>query len=350
VRRAAAALLAAALAAPLAANARADFQKGFTLGGWTRDDYARPELAAQLRALRDGGVEWVALTARWLQAERTSTAIAPHPERSPSDASLRTAVRAAHATGLRVFLKPQLDLVGEGWRGEIALRSEADWRAWFASYEAFILHYAALAQEERVALFCVGVELDATRQREADWRRVVAAVRARYAGPLVYAANWGRERDIRWWDALDYAGVDAYFPLAESAEPTLAEVRAGWQPHLAALRAWAARIGKPVLFTEIGYRSARNAGREPWEYLLEQPPAPAQQALLYRAALETFWREPWFAGLYWWIWDTRPPADPARDASFTPQGKPAWEVLREFYGRSDRGAAGIRFQPRQEAP
>jgi hypothetical protein len=38
VRRAAAALLAAALAAPLAVGAEAVFHMGFTLGGWRRDD------------------------------------------------------------------------------------------------------------------------------------------------------------------------------------------------------------------------------------------------------------------------------------------------------------------------
>jgi len=328
--------VAGSLALPAGAAPEAAFQKGFTLGGWSRDDYAAPEVAGQLRALAHAGVEWLALTPRWLQAERDSTAIAPHPERSPSDASVRSVIRAAHALGLRVFLKPQLDLTGAGWRGEIAFASEADWQAWFASYEAFIVHHAALAAEERVALLCVGVELDATRHREADWRRVVASVRARYKGPLVYAANFGRERDIAWWDALDYAGVDAYFPVANSPEPSLPEARAAWRPHLAGLRTWAERIGKPVLFTEIGYRSARNAGRQPGEWQLVQAPSPAQQALLYRAALESLWPEPWLAGLYWWLWDVRPLRDPERDAGYSPQAKPAEAVLREFYGRTDR--------------
>ena len=327
--------VAVALALPAAAAAEAVFQKGFTLGGWSRDDYAAPEVAAQLRELKEAGVEWIALTPRWLQDERDSTAIAPHPELSPSDDSLRDVIGAAHALGLRVFLKPQLDLTGEGWRGEIAFASEAEWRAWFESYQAFIVHYAKLAATERAALLCVGVELDATRQREADWRGIVAAVRARYAGrPLVYAANFGRERDIAWWDALDYAGVDAYFPVANSPEPSRAEVLAAWRPHLSGLRAWAQRIGKPVLLTEIGYRSARNAGRQPGEWQLPQAPAPEQQALLYRAALETLWPEPWLFGFYWWQWDVRPPRDPARDIGYTPQEKPAWAVLREFYGRA----------------
>jgi hypothetical protein len=214
---------------------------------------------AQLAALQEGGVEWIALTPRWLQAERDSTRVAPHPELSPSDASLRSVIAAAHALGLHVFLKPQLDLVGPGWRGEIAFRSESDWRAWFQSYQAFILHYAALAEEERVSLFSVGVELDATRHREADWREIIGAVRAHYAGPLVYAANWGRERDITWWDALDYAGVDAYFPVANSPEPSAAEVAAGWRPHLASL---SSRLGLPSRRSSTAPRS-RASGASP---------------------------------------------------------------------------------------
>ena len=334
VRAVRALAVAAALALPAAAAAEAVFQKGFTLGGWSRDDYAGPEVAAQLRALKQAGVEWIALTPHWLQAERDSTALAPHPELSPSDASLRAAIGAAQALGLHVFLKPQLDLTGAGWRGEIVFSSEAGWRAWFESYETFIVHYATLAEEQRAALLCVGVELDATRHREADWRAIVAAVRARYSGPLVYAASFGRERDIAWWDALDYAGVDAYFPVANSPEPSLYEIRAAWRPHLAGLRAWAERIGKPVLFTEIGYRSARNAGRQPGEWQLPQAPSHEQQALLYRAALSTFWSEPWFSGFYWWQWRTRPPRDPGTDTEYTPQSKPAESVLRDFYGRA----------------
>ncbi len=330
-------LAAALLAAPaLAEPAAPVFQKGFTFSAWTRDDYADPAVAGQLRALREAGVEWIALTPRWLQAAREATAIAPHPELSPSDASLRAVIAGARTLGLRVFLKPQLDLLGPGWRGEIAFRSEPEWRAWFESYAAFIEHHAALAAEEGVSLLCVGVELDATRHREADWREIVRGVRARYPGPLVYAANWGRERDIAWWDALDYAGVDAYFPVANTPEPHLAEVAAAWRPHLRALRAWARRIERPVLLTEIGYRSARNAGRRPWEWQLPQPASPAQQALLYRAALAAFWPEPWLAGFYWWQWDVRPPRDPARDTGYTPQDKPAWSVLREYYTRTDR--------------
>ena len=181
------------LATPAAAAGARPFQKGHALGGWWRDDYAAPSLGAQLDALRDGGVEWVELTARWIQAERDSTRIEPDPERSPSDESLRRAIRLARERGLRVFLKPQLDLAGAGWRGEIRLASEPAWAAWFASYRRFLLHYAELARDEGASLFCVGVELDGARHREADWRALIGATRAVYPGPLTYAADAGRE-------------------------------------------------------------------------------------------------------------------------------------------------------------
>jgi membrane dipeptidase len=309
------------------------FQRGMTLGGWSRDDYARPELGAQLDELRRAGVEWVALTPAWYQATRAAMQIASHPERTPSDESLESAIALARERGMRVFLKPQVDLIGPGWRGEIAFDAERDWAAWFASYRAFLAHYAALAERTGVSLLCVGVELDATRHREADWRAAVRAARERFAGPLVYAANFGRERDIDWWDALDYAGVDAYFPVAGRAGPTLAEALARWEEHAAGLRDWAARIRRPVLFTEIGYRSLAGAGAEPWEWERSGAPSPEEQAVLYRAALSALWDEPWLQGFYWWQWGTLPPAAPREDTHYTPQGKPALEVLREFYAR-----------------
>jgi hypothetical protein len=152
--------------------------------------------------------------------------------------------------------------------------------------------------------------------------------------PAPYAANWDRERDVPWWDALDYAGVDAYFPVSTSADASLADIVAAWRPHVAALRAWSARIRRPVILTEIGYRSVRGAGREPWEWQRPGEPSPGEQERLYRAALSALWGEPWLSGMYWWQWRTSPPADASTDTSYTPQGKPARRVLEEFYARS----------------
>jgi len=312
----------------------ADFHRGFTLGGWSRDDYRSPSVPAQLDALRALGVERVALTPRWFQQERSSTAIAPDPTASPSDDSLARVVALARERGLEVMLKPQVDLHGPGWRGEIAFEREEDWAAWFASYADFIGHHARLAERFGAALLCVGVELDGTRHRDADWRRIVAGVRSQYAGPLVYAANWNRERDVTWWDTLDFAGIDAYWPLADDAGATSQEMAAAWRRHLPGLRRFAERVGKPVLFTEIGYRSVRGAGVEPWEWEDAGEVSLAEQASAYRATFAALQDEPWLRGLYWWQWRTAPPDDPAGDTGYTPQGKPAADVVADHYRRA----------------
>jgi hypothetical protein len=332
-------------AAPLGAEPirRPDFQRGITFAAWTRDEYASPAAASQLEALRELGADSVAIVARWFQATRRSTAIAADPERSPSDASVRAIVRRARGLGLRVLLKPQLDLTGEGWRGEIGFEDERDWAAWFASYRGFAEHYARMAAEEGVEILCIGVELDGTRHREAEWRALARAVRAIYPGQLTYAANFDRERDVTWWDALDYAGVDAYFPLGAGTGPDA--LRRAWEGHLAGLRAWAARIGRPVLFTEIGYRSVRGAGREPWEWQKPGPVALNEQAVLVRAALEALRDEPWLHGLYFWQWRATPPADPRRDTDYTPQGKPAEDVLRKHFGGVRGASPAVQVAP-----
>jgi hypothetical protein len=293
----------------------------------------RPEVSAQISALREAGVEWVALTPRWFQADASSTTLAPHPEQSPTDESVRYVVGLLKAQGLHVFLKPQIDLLGPGWRGEISFHSEEDWERWFRSYGAFIGHYATLAAEVHASLFCVGVELDGTRHRDRDWRNVIHRVREVYSGPLVYAANFGRERDVPFWETLDYVGIDAYFPVASRRDLSLLEVGRRWSALLRDLQGWVPGLKKPVLFTELGYRSIAGSGIEPWEWQRKGTPSAQEQALLYRAALHALWPEPWMAGLYWWQLDTRPPVDPASDDGFTPQGKPAWSVIRDFYSR-----------------
>lgn len=309
------------------------FQKGFTFAAWTAGEYGTETADNQSAELVRGGVEWIALNPRWTQATRDSIKIEPHSRLSPTDDDIRHTVRAARRMGLHVFLKPQLDLTGPGWRGQIRFETEDAWQSWFNSYERFIKHYADMAKEERVSLLCVGVELDATRHRETDWRRVIASVRESFHGPLIYAANWGRETDIRWWDALDYAGVDAYFPLANKPGRSVEQLKTAWTEHRDRLRAWQAKINRPVLFTEIGYRSVNNAAIQPWEYQKRGQVALQEQANLYQAVMETFWPESWFYGLYWWQWRTCPPRDPKNDDQFTPQGKPAWQVLREYYKR-----------------
>ncbi len=269
------------------------------------------------------------------------------------DHGLEATARWARERGIRTLLKPHIWLTrAEGkWRSDIAMKTDADWKAWFASYRAFILHYARLAERVGMEGLVIGTELHRTVEaRPEEWRRMIREVREVYSGALTYAANWYEEyEDVPFWSELDYIGVQAYFPLsADDSKTSLADLRTGWAVHKQAIAAVQRRSGKPVLFTEIGYKSTPGATREPWIWLgrREVRTAPVDyeiQKRAYQAFFETFWHEPWFAGAYFWKWS--PPIGPgdrrfveaATDGpagpDFSPQGKPAEAVLREWYER-----------------
>jgi len=311
-------------------------QKGMTYVTWNQNGYQTTESDQSLSNLAATGANWVGLVVTGYQAKASSTSISRSLPFTPTDADLIHVVTRAHDLGMKVMLKPHVDLADDpdSWRGLIGFQTEEDWSSWFGSYRDFIGHYANLARTSGADAFTVGVELEATSKREADWRRVVSEVRQRFTGPITYAANPGEEAAIAWWDVLDYIGVDAYWGLTQSESPSVAEIRAAWQPHVASLASLSARFGKPVLFTEAGYRSIRGASviAGDWKRGEGRAIDLQIQADAYEALFETFWDKPWFIGAYWWAWGIDPTEGGPSDSSYTPRRKPAEDVIRFWYG------------------
>ncbi|MCX7625365.1 MAG: hypothetical protein N2Z21_04060, partial [Candidatus Sumerlaeaceae bacterium] len=275
--------------------------KGISYAAWWPGVYATRDADVALGKLAATGARDVSIIVTAYQQTIDSTTIA-RGEASPTDDDVTHAIRVAHRLGLRVLLKPHVDLSADPshWRGEIGKNfNESQWAAWFASYEAFIRSYARLAAQENVERFCVGTELAATEGRAAQWRAIVAAVRSEFAGHLVYAANYPDAPALSWWDAVDLIGVDAYYPLTSKSDPTTTELVAAWAPIVANLAALSQMRHKPIVFTEIGYRSLDGANRAPWDWQSGGPWDLKEQEECYRAAFEALWNQPWFAGMYW---------------------------------------------------
>lgn len=191
------------------------------------------------------------------------------------------------------MLKPHVDILrnshpaGQWWRGDIGCGSSPftarQWSLWFASYKAFILKYAALAQEERVAMLSINCELYCANRQAEQWRSVVASVRAVFHGWLTEAAMpqgcAGSAQNsngstiggsgqcagitsgmltapcvdgVDWWSSLDFIGIDAYFVLNAT---TLDALVRQWRPYVNWARGLSELHGKQVVFTEIGYCS-----------------------------------------------------------------------------------------------
>ena len=313
---------------------------GITHVSWWHDQYGSPEAGPSRRALAATGGNWAGLLTTWYMERRDSSALGPHPARTPTDDVVRRAIDEMHALGLRVMLKPHVDVLDGTWRGQI---TPADPGAWFESYAEMMEHFAVLARDTDAEMLCVGTEfVTMTDARNAaDWAGVINRVRSRYSGLLTYAANANAPGDeftsVSFWPQLDLLGLDVYTPLTNRTNPTREELVSGWhrnrQGHdmVAAYRNFQSAHGKPLIFTEVGYRSADGTNRAPWDWQASMGPDPAEQADCYQAAYEVWSGETaWMSGLFWWSWDV--PAPGPGDTGYSPWGKPAEDVLRQWQG------------------
>ncbi|MCM4166915.1 hypothetical protein KCTC52924_01770 [Arenibacter antarcticus] len=249
----------------------------------------------------------------------------------------RQYVDILHDNGLKVMLKPQIWISRGEFTGSMKMDSEEKWKALEISYEKFIMAYASLAQETQVDAFCVGTELEQfVNHRPAYWKSLILKIRGIYSGKLTYAANWDEYGRVPFWDQLDFIGIDAYFPLSDQKTPTVAQLRQGWQKHKDKIRTLSMAVDKPVLFTEYGYRSNNYTAKRPW--LVDHSEDDINldaQVNATQAIFEEFWNEEWFAGGFVWKWfiDHEKAGGPM-DNRFTPQNKPAQEVIKNFYKRT----------------
>jgi hypothetical protein len=273
----------------------------------------------------------------------TSTTIAPDATKTPLDDQVVFAIQGFHNLGMKVFLKPHVDSEDGTWRGEFAPTNVA---AWFASYETFILHYAQIAQENKVEGLVIGTEYKTLSGSayESYWANIISQIRLVYSGQLAYGANATSAGDeyttVSFWPLVDLIGVDGYVGLTTQNDPTVAQLVSAWTDStenggfnaVAAFENLNSTYNKPVIFTELGYESTPGTNTEPWNSSLDDGYDPTEQANCYEAFFEVFSQQTsWMKGVFWWAWQI--PALSASDTGYDPNGKPAGTgELPEWFG------------------
>ncbi len=263
--------------------------------------YHAPSVNKRLTHLAELGANAVSLMPFAYQPSPTEPSLRfsnNHPT-SETDIGVLFAARQAQAAGFQVLWKPHIWISGESWPGDIAMPDEASWAAWWDSYRRYIAHHAFLADWAGCSLFSIGVELGKTVEREREWQELIATVRLLYSGAVTYSGNWhGDYERAPFWDRLDFVGVDAYFPLADSEEATPEALARGARALADRLRKDSERFGKPIILTEIGYAARTGAWVEPHreggDFSAEH------QALAYRALFEALGHPEWLQGIFAW--------------------------------------------------
>ncbi len=315
--------------------------KGMSYASWWIGDYDSFNSEDSLDILGTVGANYAALITTWYMTNGTSSTIYSNKNRTHPYSEIRKAIRDIHYRGMKVLLKPHCDRMDGMYRGYI---NPDDKNIWFDSYKHFITNYAVIAEEEGVEMFCVGVELDSmsVSAYSNNWVDIINAVRSIYSGSIIYTANWDAYEDCCFWEYVDYAGIDAYFPLNSANTPLINDLISDWRncsvgwvsgrDWVSEISNWQAGHGKPVIFGEIGYSSRDKAAEDPWA--AGGTYNAAAQSNCLEAAFEVWQNMSWFKGAFVWQWIPDPNAGGTGDTDHTPMNKPGEKVVRKWYTAS----------------
>lgn len=365
--------------------------KGFNFPSWQTGDhpewqpssYTNANSPASMSQVVATGANWIALVPTQYMDNVYSNTIAPETVdpntgvpgsgRTVSDAALIKAIDDAHLKGLKVLIKTHVDLLNGGdcpgeagvgaWRGCI---QPTDPAAWFASYQQMMTHYAQIAKDHGAEMMVVGTELysmsgssDPMYSQDPTtfpyypyWNNLISAMRAIYSGKLTYAASQneiGETYHVSFSGLLDYLGADIYFPLSNQADPSFATLQNGWTTNngmydynrVAEVDAWQARWQKPVIFTEIGYRSINYDACAPWDFSADtvwcgDSSVPVTyngyaQARSYDTFFKVWGNKSYLAGVFWWYWAIDPADGGVGDTGYTLVRKPAESTVKWWF-------------------
>ncbi|NRS90601.1 hypothetical protein HNQ02_003547 [Flavobacterium sp. 7E] len=233
---------------------------------------------------------------------------------------------------MSVMLKPHLWVNHNFYTGNLDFATDKEWVKWETEYENYILNFAALAQKEKMPLFCFATELgNAIAKRPTYWNQLIQKIKKVYTGKLTYAANWDDFDKVPFWDQLDYIGIDAYFPLSSAANPSVKELNTAWEKHIQKMEITHNKFDKKIMFTEFGYRNSNHAAEAPWTEDKNEINNIAQ-ANAYEALFQSMTKKDWFVGGFAWKWYADEYHKRKRNGvDYTPQEKPALETIKKWY-------------------
>lgn len=333
--------------------------KGVSMTSQWSGDWASENFRQSVRNAQDMGVNYIALVVPYIQSNPQASDIGNAPN-TPSDETLVAAIQFIHSLGMKVALKPHLEDWTANWRGNIQASNRDEW---YSKYSQTLNHLGDIAEQNGVELIVVGTELIGmassyvNQDNTEQWRVMINSLRGHYSGPLTYSANWGSGSSyvnewefIKFWDALDFIGISAYFPHPNS-DGSAASLEESWrgidQRQVSRLQA---QYNKPILFTEIGYKSIDGAWQQPWDSGRWGNYNGEAQANAFEGLFRYWDTNPNFAGVMIWDWHSDPNHGGQGNIDYSPHNKPAEAVIHDWFTRTGGGGGDPTDPPPVPAP
>jgi len=264
----------------------------------------------------------------------TSSRIFLDMRSTPSAEMLGELIRYAKDKKLRVIVMPIVLLDkprGDEWRGTI---KPDNWDDWWESYRDMLFHFLWISQSNGVDVFVIGSELVSTETEThvAQWHKTIDLVRREFKGKITYSANWDHYKPVKFWDRLDFVGMNSYWKLGKDKNASLEEITANWRQIQSDVFQFVRQQRKPLMILEVGWCSLDNAAYEPWDYTRTDLPINLNlQARLYEGFFQSWHGQPYVAGYSIWEWTVGDGG--ASDKSYTPENKPAQAILSRWLKR-----------------
>lgn len=258
---------------------------------------------------------------------------------TPTDQSLIDGINYIHSRGMQVALSIHDDSNDGQWRANI---NPSNRSIWFTSYGTMLTHYADVAQGNGVEEYVIGTEMSSVTipninsANTQGWIVMITGVRSHYSGKVAYDAQHSGylsdDQSLAFWPYVDIIGISAYYSMGNSGS-TVADMKNSWSKVDAnELSGLARTYNKPIIFTEVGYMSANNALGDPGAaYGNPGSINMSIQANAYQALLEYWSTSSYMAGVSFWGWSTNPNAGGTNDIDYTPQNKPAEQVMKQWF-------------------
>ena len=325
-----------------ASAAVANWQKGVSIQSRYSTDFGSEMFKQSVTNAAANGVNAVALIVPVHQDNIYSSSVYAGSD-TPTDASIRAALDYLKSMGIGATIAIHDNPYDGQWRSFV---TASDKDSWFGSYSSLLNHYGMIAQAGGAKQMIIGTELSGMTgiENTARWVSMIASLRQQFGGSLTYSAQHAGYRSdaqsLGFWPQLDAIGISAYYSLGY--DENIDAMKAQWnnynQQEVSVL---AARYNKPVIFPEIGYVSRDNAINDPGSgYNLNTSTNPTLQAKAYEAFLSYWNSYNVLTGAYFWDWNSDPNAGGINDNGYTPQGKPAQAIMKQYFTAAPTGGIG----------
>lgn len=319
-----------------------------------------------VQTLKDIGANTAVLTPTWHLTNNTPPVMAPVTGQDALWLDLSSMITKAQNAGISMVIHPILryNTDPDDW-WQSAARDDGWWQTWFARYTTFLLYHADLATQTGAKALIIGDETvlpalpggkladgslsNVPGDAEERWSKIIAAIRSRYSGKLIWMIPYhGALPEVpAVAKSVDYLYVEVTPPLMDKDDPVQAEIEASVTALLDGDILKLQEESKLPVILGLQYPSVRGAfdgcvsaadgGCLPMETFLSPGLNIASveqgledQAYAYSAFLSAIDQRSWIAGFYsagYYL-----PVE-VKDFSTSVRGKPAGDVLGYWYPR-----------------